>query len=56
MYNISVNKAVGLRQIWECYNCKETVKGGMCNICGCTFTEYLMSKNVKLSDLGVRLR
>lgn len=51
-----MEKSVGLRQIWECYNCKVMVKGGMCNTCGFTFTEYLMSKNVKLSDLGVRLR
>jgi predicted RNA-binding protein with PUA domain len=51
-----MEKSVGLRQIWECYNCKVMVKGGMCNTCGCTFTEYLLSKDIKLSDLGVRLR
>lgn len=49
-------KSSRLRQNWDCYNCKKHVDGGMCETCGCTFTEYLLSKNVKLSDIGCRLR
>lgn len=51
-----MNKSTNLKQVWECINCNKIVKGGMCDICGCTFTEYLISKDIKLSDLGVRLR
>lgn len=57
MMNVySIMLATQLSQQWECYNCKKKIEGGMCETCGCTFTEYLLSKNVKLSDIGCRLR